>query len=189
MTAADQSLAKQALARQDLELIDRKISRTQRFLARQDISKVARLAAVEHLEDLDFERDTVTMAMETHARMAQAHHTLADEGAPDDEEGRYHHSQGEAGSGDAGRGVQGPGCAGQEVRSARAAGDASVLESLLGAQQAAEGNRPARSGVAGDQSEGLTPVCVCSEWGWSEKECPRHGYGNPAAMAKMGRTA
>jgi hypothetical protein len=72
MTAADQSLAKQALARQDLELIDRKISRTQRFLARQDISKVARLAAVEHLDDLDFERDTVQMAMETHHRMTPA---------------------------------------------------------------------------------------------------------------------
>jgi hypothetical protein len=71
MTASDLSLAKQALARQDLDLLARRERKLQRFIARQDISTVARQAGLDQLDDLRFERDTVEMALETHTRMAQ----------------------------------------------------------------------------------------------------------------------
>lgn len=66
MNAVDQARAKQALARNDLELIDRRISRTQRFIARQDISTMARQAGVDQLDELRWERSTVEMALATY---------------------------------------------------------------------------------------------------------------------------
>jgi hypothetical protein len=71
MYASDQSLAKQALARQDLKLIGRKMRQLRKFIARCDLSHAALQEAAAQLDDLRFERDTVEMAMETHRRLAE----------------------------------------------------------------------------------------------------------------------
>jgi len=87
MTAADQSLAKQALARQDLKLIGRRERKLHRYIAQPGLSHAQIQEAQDQLDDLKFERDTVEMAMETHHRMtpasADADHAAGMEGGPE----------------------------------------------------------------------------------------------------------
>lgn len=66
MTAADQSLAKQALARQDLKVLRRRERQLRKYIAKSGHSHAALQEAVGQLDDLMWERSTVEMALATY---------------------------------------------------------------------------------------------------------------------------
>jgi hypothetical protein len=67
MSARPLSIAERRQAEDDLELLTRRIARTDRFLARDDLSGIGRQAARDLRDELAFERDILTLALKTHA--------------------------------------------------------------------------------------------------------------------------